>query len=206
MIARQLNGWLMRGCYGLRVLGQFPHQLREGPVVVLCNHVGSLDPLLLQAACPRPLRFMAAREYVSWWPARPSAESAGVIPVDRNGRDSAAVRLAMAALAGGDALGIFPEGKIAAAGSHELLPFMPGAVMLARRGKAQVVLAAIEGRHRSQRMVTPWLWPPPIGLVRSSVVAWDDGPCELPEGAGLAETAEYLRDKVVALRKRHGLP
>lgn len=209
-----INRLVMRWGYGLKVLSPFPEIAKTGSLLLLANHVGSCDPLLLQAACPRPLRFMAAREYISWWPGKQFAQWAGTIPVDRHGKDAGALRECMAALAEGDALGIFPEGMIASEDkvvSRELMPFLPGAALMARRAKAvdgavvPILLAGIEGRHRSQHMLQPWLWPLPLAVFRKSVVAFAETTITVPKGLGLEESAAHLRDELTKLRKLHGL-
>jgi len=35
----------------------------DGPAILVCNHVSSLDPVLLQWGCPRLISWMMAREY-----------------------------------------------------------------------------------------------------------------------------------------------
>ncbi len=209
-----INRLLMRWGYGVRVLSPFPAAARTGSLLVLANHIGSCDPLVLQSACPRPLRFMAAREYISWWPGSHFARWAGTIPVDRKGKDAGALRECMAALAAGDALGVFPEGRIAdeeKAVTKELMPFLPGAALMARRAKAvdgaavPILLASVEGRHRSQNMISPWVWPVPLAVFRHSVVAFAETTIAVPKGLGLEESAAFLRDEMTKLRKLHGL-
>ena len=68
--------------------------------------------MLLQAASRRLLGFMVAREYYEspWlhW----ICSHIGCIPVNRDGRDLAAIRAAMRALGEGRVVPIFPEGTI----------------------------------------------------------------------------------------------
>ena len=62
----------------------------HGGVLVVSNHVSGLDPLLLIAASPRPLRFLIAREeYGRWWLTW-LFRASGCIPVERSRNPRAA--------------------------------------------------------------------------------------------------------------------
>jgi 1-acyl-sn-glycerol-3-phosphate acyltransferase len=51
----------VRGYHQVDVMS--PSQLpRSGPAILVCNHVSSLDPLLLQWACSRLIVWMMAKE------------------------------------------------------------------------------------------------------------------------------------------------
>ncbi|MDC9724781.1 MAG: lysophospholipid acyltransferase family protein [Gammaproteobacteria bacterium] len=103
-----------------RILCRHLHHIPEakiplpetGAAIVVSNHVSGLDPFLLLAACRRPLRFLVAREQYE----RPILhwlfKASGCIPVDRSGQPELALRQAMRALEAGEALAIFPHGKI----------------------------------------------------------------------------------------------
>jgi len=84
----------------------------EGCGIVAANHISGLDPLLLVAASPRPLRFLIAREQYYRFGLTWLFRLAGCIPVEREVRPGAAMREALRALASGDVVALFPHGKI----------------------------------------------------------------------------------------------
>ncbi len=152
---------------------------RTGPVLLVANHPNSLlDPAAVVAVAGRPVRFLAKASLFSdplvGWLIRAS----GSIPVYRRqdvpslaGQNDDTFRAAHAALRGGDALGIFPEGL-----SHSEPSLAP-----LRTGAARIALGAVAAAGSAFPIV-------PIGLVfhekqrfRSSAacivgapVAWDD--------------------------------
>jgi 1-acyl-sn-glycerol-3-phosphate acyltransferase len=142
----------------------------HGPAILVCNHTSSLDPVLIQAVCPRLIRWMMAKEYFEVRPLRFFFKAVGVILVDRGQRDMAATRAAMRALADGYVLGIFPEGRIETDG--ELLPFHPGTGLMALRSGAPVYPAYLTGNQRGREMLEAFWRPanaslsfgPPIDL------------------------------------------
>jgi 1-acyl-sn-glycerol-3-phosphate acyltransferase len=77
------------------------------------------------------------------------------IPVERSGRDSAALRAALRVLEKGAVLGIFPEGRISL--THEVLPFQTGVALMAIRTGVPVYPAYLEGTQRGKEMVPAFL-------------------------------------------------
>ena len=71
-----------------------------------------LDPFLLAAVIPRPIRYLGKSELwkvpgLRWW-----LGSVEAIPVHRGGSDIAAIASAIEALEAGEVVGIFPEGGV----------------------------------------------------------------------------------------------
>jgi 1-acyl-sn-glycerol-3-phosphate acyltransferase len=83
-----------------------------GGALLVCNHVSGLDPLLMIAACKRPLRFLIAREEYERFGLHGLLKSVGCIPVDRKGRPEQALREALRVLQQGEVVALFPHGHI----------------------------------------------------------------------------------------------
>jgi len=136
------TGFVARAIAKVEVVGldYFP---REGPVIVAPNHRHIADPPVLAAFLPRKIHFMVKQEA---WEARffgPICRGFEAFPVARGTADLAAYRASLRFLAQGRVIGIFPEGHRSRDG--RLQPGQPGAVMLARRGRAPIVPIGIYG-------------------------------------------------------------
>jgi 1-acyl-sn-glycerol-3-phosphate acyltransferase len=136
----------------IRVVGRQHLPPDSGPVVIACNHIGWIDPFAIIAALgpKRPVVFLAAREHVEkrwlldWLLGRLGA----VIKVERTSlRQREVLRAADATLKGSASIALFPEGRInvVATTGQPLLPFEPGAAVIARRGGVPIVPMAIAG-------------------------------------------------------------
>lgn len=130
---------------------------RTGPAILVCNHISGLDPLLIQAVCPRLIVWMMASEYYQIKAMKWLYEAVDAIPVERSGRDMAATRAALRALGEGRILGVFPEGKIEP--SRDLLPFQSGVAMLAMKARVPVYPAYLDGTQRGLEMLPAILTP-----------------------------------------------
>jgi len=108
----------------------------EGPLIVASNHSQYADPVLVCVAVPRRLQWMAKKQLFVF-PFRKFFEFIGSFPVDREGGGRAAIRAALAFLAEGWALGIFPEGTHKGAGASR--EAKSGAVVLAVRSGSPVL-------------------------------------------------------------------
>jgi 1-acyl-sn-glycerol-3-phosphate acyltransferase len=108
----------------------------DGPLIVASNHSQYADPVLVCVAVPRRLQWMAKKQLFVY-PFRRFFEFIGSFPVDREGGGRAAIRAALAFLAEGWALGIFPEGTHRGAGASRAAK--TGVVVLALRSGARVL-------------------------------------------------------------------
>ncbi len=133
---------LSRLFFGLRVKG-VEHVPRSGPFLLVANHQSFLDPVVVGAATPRPLRYMAKAELFEVPFLGGLIRRVNAFPVQRDGADPAAFRTALALLAQGRALLIFPEGTRGTEGI--LRAGKTGAGMLALRSGVTVVPAYVHG-------------------------------------------------------------
>jgi 1-acyl-sn-glycerol-3-phosphate acyltransferase len=119
-------------------LEHVPTTNHPGGLIVVSNHTGPIDPLLLQAACRFEIRWMMASDMMvpalAWLWRRQQ-----VIPVARDGRDSTSAREAIRHVREGGVIGIFPEGGIARPRGR-ICPFHEGVGLIVARTKAPVLL------------------------------------------------------------------
>lgn len=174
-----------------------PRLPRRGPAILVSNHVSGLDPLLLQSACRRLITWMMAREYYDIKPLRWFFKQLEAIPVERSGRDVAATRLALRALADGRVLGIFPEGRIEK--DHELLPFQTGVALMAIKTGVPVYPAYLDGSQRGKEMIEALLRPNRAELAFGVAVEFDRSSTSKE---ALEQATEKIRQAVEQLRFR----
>ncbi len=127
-------------------------ELPDGPVIVVSNHTSFADGILLALVgrrLGRSLRLMATGGVFRSGLVGPLVRRLGFIPVLR-GTSSAAGSLdaAAEALAAGEAVGLFPEGRITRDADQWPERSKTGAVRLALRTGAPVVPVAMVGAHR----------------------------------------------------------
>ena len=108
----------------------------EGPLIVASNHGQYADPVLVCVAVPRRVQWMGKKELFVF-PFRAFFRFIGTFPVDREGGGRGAIRAALAFLAEGWALGIFPEGT--RRGEEDSKQAKSGVVVLAARGNTPVL-------------------------------------------------------------------
>jgi 1-acyl-sn-glycerol-3-phosphate acyltransferase len=114
----------------------------SGPLLIVSNHVGGVDPAIIGGWTPRPVWFMAKSELFHGafgWLMR----AYHAFPVIRHSPDRTALRRAFDLLKQGSAVVLFPEGHRSE--NATLLRAEPGAGFIARRSGAPLVPIGITG-------------------------------------------------------------
>ena len=145
-LLRFLAWVLMHTVYRLRITGA-EHIPEHGPAVLVCNHVSFADAIVIMGASPRPIRFVMDHRIFAMPLARMFFRHARAIPIASRREDAAMLDRAHAAidaaLADGELVCIFPEGRITDTG--ELNSFKPGVRRIVERRPAPVVPMALVG-------------------------------------------------------------
>ena len=119
----------------------------EGPAVIVCNHVSFVDPLIVMAESRRPIRFVMDHRIFQQPLMNFVFREANAIPIAPAKEDPAMLETAYdevaKALANGELIGIFPEGKITDSG--EINAFKGGVTHIVERTPVPVVPMALSG-------------------------------------------------------------
>ena len=171
----------------------------EGPAVLVCNHVSFVDPLVILAASPRPVRFVMDHRIFATPVLSFIFRTGRAIPIAPQKENPELLARAYdevaKALEQGELVCIFPEGRITDTG--ELYPFRTGIRRIVERTPVPVVPLALKG-----------LWGsffsrrdgPAMSSLRSAALAKKIG-LEATRPVPPAEvTPEALQETVLALR------
>jgi acyl-[acyl-carrier-protein]-phospholipid O-acyltransferase / long-chain-fatty-acid--[acyl-carrier-protein] ligase len=125
---------LARCFYRVTTLGL--ENLPQGGFLLLPNHISWVDAIVLQLACPRPIRYVIDQQYyhkpiLHWF-----LRVLGCIPITSR-QSHSAIRAATEKIAEGEIVCVFPEGRLERTGT--LLRLQRGYELIARHAKAQVV-------------------------------------------------------------------
>ncbi|HEV2012885.1 MAG TPA: lysophospholipid acyltransferase family protein [Candidatus Dormibacteraeota bacterium] len=191
-LARLLTRLLLGSKFHLRGTSNVPN---SGPLLMVSNHVGGVDPAIIGAWTPRPVWFMAKAELFRGrfaWLMR----GYHAFPVMRHSPDRTALRRAFDLLKQGSAVVLFPEGHRSE--NARLLRAEPGAGFVARRSGAPLVPIAITGTQNvlGRHSMIPR---------RAEVEMTFGEPFQLPErnrdGSPMdhQQSADFLMTKIAAL-------
>ncbi|WP_300336822.1 MFS transporter [Accumulibacter sp.] len=172
---------------------------QDGPAILVCNHVSFVDPIVIAAASRRPIRFVMDHRiyrlpvinfifrHMHTIPIAPAREDAAMM--------AAAFEEVAHALAEGELVAIFPEGRITDNG--EIYPFRPGVQQIVGRTPVAVIPMALQGLWGSffSRKDGPAM-SNPLRAGLFARIALSVGPAVAPAAA----TPEHLREIVAALR------
>jgi 1-acyl-sn-glycerol-3-phosphate acyltransferase len=130
---------------------------RTGPLIIVANHLGLLDPAPIAVAVPRTIRILAKSEVFGWPLVGGMARWARIVSVRRGASDREPLRQLEAVLAQGGCILLQPEGTYAKS-PHPvgLLPFKTGAAFLAARSGAIVLPIALTGSERVWHPARGW--------------------------------------------------
>lgn len=146
----------------------------HGPALLICNHVGFADAIVISAACPRPVRFIMESGIFKIPVLSTIFRGMKAIPVCSAKEDpkvyERAFQMVAAELREGNLVCIFPEGRLTPDG--KLGEFRPGMMRILEETPVPVVPMALTGLWDSmfsRKYPTLWqrrprrLWPK-IGL------------------------------------------
>lgn len=160
--------------------------------ILASNHLSTLDPVFLIAACPQKLYFMGKKELFQKPFQRWFFTGMNSFPVNRAGADTKAIDFAESLLRDGNVLGIFPEGTRSKTYSPQRA--RGGVALIARATGADIVPVSIyfSGKPHWRSRLT----------VRFGTVI-PNAELNLPEGerdtAGLRAAANGIMERIVAL-------
>jgi 1-acyl-sn-glycerol-3-phosphate acyltransferase len=119
-----------------------PRKRVKHPTILTCNHLRGCDGAVISAVFSRKrIHPLTARRWYKTWYLYPFMRAGYTIPIDRGA--TAWVRLSLNELERGDSVLIFPEGM--AVPGHEIRPFKPGFLLLAKESGAPVLPIYMEG-------------------------------------------------------------
>ncbi|WP_250628414.1 MFS transporter [Pinirhizobacter soli] len=195
-VMRFMTWVLVHAMYRVKVRG-LENIPEEGPVLLVCNHVSFLDPLVIMAGVRRPVRFVMYYKIFNIPILSFIFRTAGAIPIAGRNEDLNLMNKAFdavdQALADGEVVCIFPEGAITRDGA--IAPFRPGVETILARRPVPVVPLALRGMWGSffsrrdsamKRMRLPRRFMSRIELVGAPAMAHAD--------------ASSLRESVSSLR------
>jgi acyl-[acyl-carrier-protein]-phospholipid O-acyltransferase/long-chain-fatty-acid--[acyl-carrier-protein] ligase len=125
---------LVRCFYRVNAIGL--ENLPSGGFLLVPNHISWVDALVLQLACPRPIRYVIDQQYYHKPILHPILRALGCIPINIR-HSHAAVRAAAEKIADGEIVCVFPEGQLERRGV--LLRLHRGYELIARHANAQVI-------------------------------------------------------------------
>ena len=119
----------------------------EGPAVLVCNHVSFVDALIIAGCIRRPVRFVMYYKIFNLPILHFIFKTAKTIPIAGRYEDEALLKKAFVdideALADGDLVCIFPEGKLTADG--EMNTFRDGVEKIIEQRAVSVIPMALQG-------------------------------------------------------------
>lgn len=171
------------------------HRVPEtGPVLLASNHTGLIDGPLVFGLAPRPAHFVVKQEMfhgISGW----VLHQMGQIPIDRSSADRTAITTALAVLARGGVVGVFPEGS---RGRGDVAAVHAGVTFLAMASGAPIVPVACLGTRPAGTSISR----PPFPGRRLAVVFGDplrlEAPPELPRREASKLLTEQVRSALAA--------
>jgi 1-acyl-sn-glycerol-3-phosphate acyltransferase len=147
--------------FRLRIEG-VEHVPREGGALICANHQSYLDILVIGAAVPRHVTFVARDTLADTAWLAFVMRRCGAILIRRGTSDRAAIRAMSESLKAGGIVTIYPEGTRTLTG--QLATFKGGAVMAARIAGVRLIPAGIRGAYQAWPKGRSFPLPARIGV------------------------------------------
>ena len=171
----------------------------EGAAILVCNHVSYVDAIVINAASPRPIRFVMDHRIFKTPFLRWIFRAVNAIPIAPAKENPWVMEKAFVdivhALHDGELVCIFPEGKLTTTG--DLNEFRNGIARIVDRSQVPVIPMALRGLWGS------WFTRDQSNLFERRIARGMRSQLALAVGLPVAPeqaTPEYLRQQVLALR------
>ena len=145
--------------------------LPAGGLILCPNHQSYLDPAFVQLVVARRVVFVMTNAFYSSRGAHWFFRLVGALPLGSGRQAMTTMKRAAALLRLGNALVVFPEGRLSDDGS--LRAGQRGIAILARRGRAPIVPVAIEGSRHAWRKGGKWMRKADVRLAFGEAVTCD---------------------------------
>ncbi len=178
-----LNVVLNRLLWRTKVDRPMPELPGQGAIVI-ANHRSGFDPMFLQFATTRIVRWMVAKEYVTSIWLRWFFRAMGTIPAGRGGVDTAAIKQAIRYAQEGHYVGMMPEGRINTT-DKLLISGRPGVAKIALKARVKVIPCYIQGAPYNGTVIGPL-------FMRARVKVKFGDPIDLSEFYGRERDGEVL--------------
>jgi 1-acyl-sn-glycerol-3-phosphate acyltransferase len=185
LVRRFFRGILNVG-FGLTITGA-GHVPTTGPVILAANHGSQIDPIIVAAAVPRRCTFVAAAELLALPVLGTLIRPFRVIPVKRGRFDRRAIAECLARLERGEALVIFPEGKISTDGTLQAVH--DGLAFVASKARVPIIPMGIAGTYK--------VWPLGTRIPRRGKITIRIGEAIIPAGAPTRDRQSALTSSVM---------
>lgn len=167
----------------------------DGPVILVANHVHSMDIVTIALPVMRQTHYMAKVELFRVPVFGGFLRLMGAFPVRRGESDRESLRVAQEVISSGQILGIFPEGHRSRTG--KMAAGLPGVALIAMRSGAPIVPVAISGTERTLKGLRIGPWAPTVRLVYGEPFHL---PPDLSRRSGdLKRGIDYIMRRIAAL-------
>ena len=163
----------------------------QGAALIVANHVNYLDPLVItQVFWRRRLRYIIGEAAAASNWKRFVYRHLGCIRIDRNSVDFASIKEAVNLLRAGEAMTVFPEGKLHLH-ANEVSEFKAGAALMAVIAGAPIIPVYITPKQNNVSRVSVMIGSPVDAVAICG---------RFPTAEGLELLASELRTRVCALK------
>ena len=167
-----------RLAWGLKLVGR-DFCPPDGPLLVAANHASYLDPFYLTGRLPRPIRWLVNETWFHKSPRwRSFFEAHGCLAVSKGEPEETLDRI-LGTLAAGEAVGIFPEGRLSPDGRPGRV--RAGLGWMAARSGAPVLPCGIQGSFEVLPKGHAWPRTGRVTIRLGAPMRYPDGPVAAPD-------------------------
>lgn len=168
---------------------------RQGPFLIVANHLNLADPPLLGASIPLKMMFMAKEPLFHYRFRGYFVRNYGAFPIRRSHLDREALKYAEELLSNGTSVVMFPEGRRSL--NAKLQKAFPGSALIAARAGVPILPVAITGTESIQGF--GWLFRRPRITVNVGTPFHLPSVDSEPDRPALAKMTDFIMEHIADL-------